>query len=158
MKKLLQFAMLLFSTATFARIGIDTSNSKSNGPDATHKSNAITVLKNGNTALGSINPNAKLDIDGNIALRSSGALISAVISATDITKSYIHYSGTTTFDSLPSGFQQEQLLIIAFKAAVALTDKTGNIKRNGDFNATASDTLQLIWNGTNWIELQRSAN
>jgi hypothetical protein len=40
-----------------------------NGPDIANRSNALLILKNGNTAIGSITPSTKLDVDGQIRIR-----------------------------------------------------------------------------------------
>jgi Head domain of trimeric autotransporter adhesin len=117
----------------------------------------INVLTSTKIGIATNSPNTTLDVNGNFALRSSGALV-ATIAAADITKSYIRYSGTTTFNTIVAGLQQGQILIIEFTANVTVTDNTGNLRLNGNFIATVDDTLQLIWNGSNWIELQRSAN
>jgi len=40
-----------------------------NGPDLAGRSNALVILKNGNTAIGNITPSTKLDVDGQIRMR-----------------------------------------------------------------------------------------
>jgi hypothetical protein len=53
------------------------------------------------------------------------------------------------------------LIIVAANSArtVVAKDATGNLRLNGDFSLDhQNDTLTLIYNGTNWLEVSRSDN
>jgi hypothetical protein len=53
------------------------------------------------------------------------------------------------------------LIIVAANSArtVVAKDGTGNLRLNGDFSLDhQNDTLTLIHNGSNWLEVSRSDN
>jgi hypothetical protein len=64
--------------------------------------------------------------------------------------------GTTSFGSISAGYCNRQ---VTLKFTDALTVFDGAvINMAGDFIVTANDTLTLIHDGTNWLEVSRSAN
>jgi len=66
---------------------IDANNNGS--VDAAERSNALVILKNGNTAIGNITPTTKLDVDGQVRIRSGAPAAGRVLtSAADGTASW----------------------------------------------------------------------
>ena len=64
-------------------------------------------------------------------------------------------------DTINGGFIGMFLLLKAANDArtVVVKDGTGNLKTNGDFSLThTDDTIALIYDGTNWLEVSRSDN
>ncbi len=68
-------------------------------------------------------------------------------------------SGVTTITSMTYGGQVGDILTLLFTGALQVT-KGNNIKINANFTSsgTATGSLTLCWDGTNMIELSRSAN
>jgi hypothetical protein len=66
----------------------------------------------------------------------------------------------TTIDTLVStGITAgTQITLIFASATVVVGDLTGNINLSAAFASTASATLTLIYDGTNWLEIARSLN
>jgi hypothetical protein len=62
--------------------------------------------------------------------------------------------------TIVAGRYAGQLLIIKVvsNAGTATFKDTGTQVLAGAFNPTANDTLTLIWDGTNWVEVSRSVN
>ena len=70
-------------------------------------------------------------------------------------------ASTDDLDTINDGFIGMTLLLKAANDArtVVIKDSTGNIKTNGDFSLThTDDTIALIYDGTNWLEISRSDN
>ncbi len=114
-----------------------------NGASSLTKSNAITVLKNGNTAIGNINPTERLDVDGKtktIDLQvTNGAAANKVLTS--------DASGNATWQTPASGGTTET-------ASNGLT-KTGNdiqlggaLTANTTITQTAAQALNFNNNGT----------
>jgi hypothetical protein len=64
-------------------------------------------------------------------------------------------------DTINGGENGMTLIIVAANSArtVVAKDATGNLLLNGDFSLDhQNDTLTLIYNGTNWLEISRSDN
>lgn len=64
-------------------------------------------------------------------------------------------------DTVNGGFIGMTLILKAANDArtVVVKDGTGNLKTNGDFSLThTDDTIALIYDGTNWLEISRSDN
>lgn len=70
---------------------------------------------------------------------------------------YFYVSGTTAINNIQVS-QRDRIITLIFNASVTLNDGVGNMKLNGNFAATADDSLTLLFNGTSWIELSRSPN
>jgi hypothetical protein len=68
----------------------------------------------------------------------------------------INVTGTTTITSITAG-QPDEIVTLIFAGALTVTDGS-NLRLNGNFVTTADDTLTLISDGTNWIEMARSTN
>jgi len=41
---------------------------------------------------------------------------------------------------------------------LTVNDGVGNIKLNGNFTSSMDDTLTLVYNGAEWVEIARSTN
>lgn len=65
-------------------------------------------------------------------------------------------TGTTGITTINSS--SVSIFTLKFTASLTVQDNTGNLKLNGDFVATADDTLTLYFDGTNCFEISRSAN
>lgn len=65
-------------------------------------------------------------------------------------------TGTTGITSITAE-HPGRIVTLKFAAALTLTDGS-NLKLNGNFVTTADDTITLVCDGTDWIELARSAN
>jgi hypothetical protein len=84
----------------------------------------------------------------------------SVASASTITLPFgqplVNVTGTTTINTITAaGFGTKVTLV--FAGALTVTDGS-NLKLAGNFVSTADDTLSLISDGTNWIEVSRSVN
>jgi hypothetical protein len=66
-------------------------------------------------------------------------------------------AGATTITNFTNG-QTGQIIYIIFTNANATLSDAGNLKLNGGFTSSGDDTMQLIYDGTNWYELARSVN
>lgn len=70
-------------------------------------------------------------------------------------------TGTTNIDTINFGQNTPpvgHITTLKFNASLTVNDGTGNLKLAGNFSATADDTLMIMWDGTNWVEVSRSAN
>lgn len=81
-------------------------------PNNIIKDNAMTVLKNGNVGIGVENPNASLEVNGDIILGESGTRFMEILEITGITG-----SGTFTAytDKLPSGWTGAKTRVLSFE-------------------------------------------
>jgi hypothetical protein len=66
-------------------------------------------------------------------------------------------SGATTITALDDGAQGQQLLIVCGDTNTTFSD-AGTLRLAGGLTCTADDTLTLIFDGTNWLEISRSVN
>lgn len=62
--------------------------------------------------------------------------------------------GTTTITSLPDGYEGQPITIIGAHSTTQLTDG-GTLKLAGNCVLDTDDTIQLIFDGTNWHEMTR---
>lgn len=69
---------------------------------------------------------------------------------------FITVTGTSNIDAITASWKGRRVTLI-FAGALGVTDGN-NLKLNGVFITSADDTLTLICDGTNWIEVSRSAN
>jgi len=70
---------------------------------------------------------------------------------------YFYVSGTATINNIQVS-QRDRVITMIFTDTATVSDAVGNIKLSGNLSATADDTLTLLYNGTDWIELSRSIN
>lgn len=89
----------------------------------------------------------------------TGTGFSQVASANTITlpgTNTVEVTGTTEIKKITAG-PAGQLARLIFKEALKVV-KGENLKMTSNFEATAFDTLTLISDGTNWLEVARAAN
>jgi len=67
-----------------------------------------------------------------------------------------HVTGNFDFANIAYPFA-DRVITLRFASSVGVLDG-GNLRLAGNFTATPDDTLTLIGDGTNWIEMSRSAN
>jgi hypothetical protein len=129
----------------------------------------LTISTEGNIGAGTTIPAVKMDIEGGLALDES--IFIATASPYTITvgnTSYIRLSSNSTANFrnivLSDGLTIGQVLIIECTAVspngVTLVDNPGasNMDLSSNFTMDQNDTITLLWNGTNWLELHRSVN
>jgi hypothetical protein len=68
----------------------------------------------------------------------------------------ITVTGTTSINNVQVS-RIGRIITLLFTDTVTVND-TGNLKLAGTFNAGVDDTLTLVYDGTNWLEISRSAN
>lgn len=74
------------------------------------------------------------------------------------TGNVFHVTGTTTVTSITStGILAGSRITIIFDGVLTFTDGS-NLKLAGDFTTSAADSITLVYDGTNWHEVARSAN
>lgn len=69
---------------------------------------------------------------------------------------YVNITGTTGITAITASWA-DRLVVLRFAGALTVTDGS-NLLLNGNFVTTADDTLTLVSDGTNWIEMARSVN
>lgn len=134
-----------------------------NGTSISIRSNAVTVLNNGNTGIGPITPEQKLDVDGGFILRDGGAIASTAttnITPSSSNRAYYRIAPTNTPGNraitLEDGTEAGQMIILQCQAAnatygVRLTDG-GNIQINtATLDLLNNDAATFIWDGNEWI-------
>jgi len=70
----------------------------------------------------------------------------------------IKITGTTAIENIDSSSLPGSELLLIFTSNVSLMNGTYNLRLASQFNATANDTLTLIFDGVNWLEKSRSVN
>jgi hypothetical protein len=86
-----------------------------------------------------------------VTINTSGAI------ALPTQGSYFRVSGAGTIETINGG-HVGRIIIFQFLTANTVVDNTGNLRLAGNLTADNNTTLQLIYNGTNWLELSRSVN
>ena len=67
-------------------------------------------------------------------------------------------TGTDEIQTITGGFVGQRVTL-KFAGALTLTDTTGNLSlRGADVSVLANDTIDLIYDGTNWYETSRTTN
>ena len=65
--------------------------------------------------------------------------------------------GATTVTNFTSGYAGQEIVLVFTDANTTLGD-SGNLKLSAAFTSTASDTMRLVFDGTDWYEQSRSVN
>jgi hypothetical protein len=89
-------------------------------------------------------------------LTATPAVASAATIAVPVGAELVNVTGTTTITSVAAGYVNQRVTLV-FAGILTFTDGS-NLKLAGNFVTTADDTISLICDGTNWIEIARSVN
>ena len=71
--------------------------------------------------------------------------------------SYFRISGAGTISNINGG-SVGRTLTLQFLTANTVVDNSGNLQLAGNLTANNNTILQLIYNGTKWLEISRSVN
>ena len=80
----------------------------------------------------------------------------ATLAIPNNTSRFFNVTGTTGITDI-AGKREDREIVLKFNGGLTVTDG-GNLSLNGNFSATANDTLTLACNGSTWFEVSRSAN
>ena len=99
--------------------------------------------------------------DGGSGIRDLQGGGTAVASAAALplpTGRVFHVTGTTSVTSITStNFQSGVVITLIFDGVLTFTDG-GNLVLTANFVTSADDTITLVYDGTSWFEIARSAN
>lgn len=145
-----------------------------NGTAFLSRSNALTMLKNGNTGLGTTTPGVKLDVDGAIAARPAATInLTAAITnlnpSTDNRTTYLlNPNGLPAARqvTLSNGTVAGQLIVlncVSNSANGFSLIEAGNIRHSAGGAGSSSDqdfydSITLMWNGTVWAQVAAAGN
>jgi hypothetical protein len=109
--------------------------------------------------------NATGSINGfNTNISASNCLLQGTItipSATTITpplgQNIQYVTGTTNINNV-SPSNVGRIIVLNFQNILTVNDGVGNLQLNGNFTTSVDDTLTLVYNGAQWVEIARSAN
>jgi hypothetical protein len=91
-------------------------------------------------------------------LLGGGTVVASATAMPLPTGRVFHVSGSTNITSITStNFAAGACITIIFDGVLTFTDGS-NLALAGDFVTTASDTISLCYDGTNWYETGRSIN
>ncbi|MCB0770238.1 MAG: hypothetical protein KDC00_07515 [Flavobacteriales bacterium] len=132
------------------------------------RSDALVILKNGNTGLGQSAPAVRMQVNGAIATEpGTGTIVANGMLIANAFRSFmmIDSNGPPALRviGLQNGLAAGQTLIIACTAAIpgngiTISDAT-NVAVNGTSRVLDfQDTITFIWNGTRWLETSFSQN
>jgi len=68
-----------------------------------------------------------------------------------------YVTGTTNINNISSS-NVGRIIVLNFQGILTVNDGVGNIKLNGNFTSSMDDTLTLVYNGAEWVEIARSTN
>ena len=145
-----------------------------NGTAFLSRSNALTMLKNGNTGLGTTTPGVKLEVDGALAARPAATLnLTAATTllnpAADNRTTYLlNPNGlpATRQVTLANGSVPGQLLVlhcVSNSANGFSLIEAGNIRHSAGGAGSSSDqdfydSITLMWNGSVWAQVAVAGN
>lgn len=87
----------------------------------------------------------------------TSAVASGATIAIDPHDVFIALSGSSTINTITQTYAGHSVKF-RINTTAAMADGAGNLKLAGAFTGTADDMIQLISDGTNWLEVSRSAN
>lgn len=134
----------------------------------------LTITSGGNMGIGTATPLTTLDIAGTLSIEDLGSTLdlspggSIDLNATN--RSFLRinipsvFSGSVALsatESISNGTRVGQILILEGKRQLGITipdDSNVQLAGNTDYDMRTNDTLTLIWDGTDWIEIGRSNN
>jgi hypothetical protein len=145
-----------------------------NGTAFLVRSNAFTMLKNGNAGFGTTTPGVKVDVDGAIAARPAAILnLSAAVTnlapSTDNRSTYFLNSNglpAARQVTLSNGTVVGQLVVlhsVSNSANGFSLIESGNIRHSAGGVGSASDqdfydSITLMWNGSTWAQIALANN
>jgi hypothetical protein len=98
----------------------------------------------------------RIDEKGILSTSLGGSVASGATIAP--TGNVFHVTGNASITSIATtGLRAGATLTLIFDGAATLVDG-GTLKLAGNLVATADDTVELVWDGTNWYETRRSVN
>jgi len=111
-------------------------------------------------------PSVTLQVGGNFAMGTGGEL---TVSTGSVTATHSYHTvdtesdaSTDDLDTISGGVVAGQIIVIKAEntaRSVVAKDGTGNLKLAGDFTMdNTEDTLMLVYDGSNWLEVTRSNN
>jgi len=122
----------------------------------------------GNDRLGvkESSPSTTLQVGGNVAFGTGGEL---TISSGVVTSTHSYHTvdtesdaSTDDLDTINGGVVAGQIIVLKAEntaRSIVAKDGTGNLKLSGDFTMdNTEDTLMLVYDGSNWLEVTRSNN
>jgi hypothetical protein len=124
-------------------------------------------ITGGNLGIGTTNPSTTLHVEGDVAFGDGSEL---TISSGVVTVTHAYHTIDTESNDISdnlvtiNGYNVAgQILVIRAvhedRTVIAIDDLGGNLRLDGNFDMNHSeDTLVLIYDGTNWIELSRTDN
>lgn len=131
------------------------------GTDGGVANSYVTFARSSKNAdfAGSVTVNKKLIVGDNTALTISGGVITTTGSYHRVDTEAS--AATDDLDTINGAVLGMRLILSSVDSArdITLKDGTGNLRLAGDFTLSANtSTIQLISNGTVWLELSRSSN
>jgi hypothetical protein len=126
----------------------------------------FVIDQDGKVGIGIASPSTSLHVDGDVAFGDGSELTisGGTVTATDSyhTIDTEGNAGTDDLETINGGSVAGEILIIRADNSgrdVVAKDGTGNLRLEGHFTMdNAEDTLTLIFDGSNWLEISRSDN
>jgi hypothetical protein len=128
---------------------------------------AMTIVNNGQIGIGTGDPKTLLQVDGGVTITPPAAIniTSDNFALTVGNRSTINITSNSNVANsrtivLSNGLANGQLLFILFTGSSNVADipDSGNCRLSGNMPFGVDETLSLMWNGSNWVELSRSSN
>jgi hypothetical protein len=91
------------------------------------------------------------NIQGNINVASASTI------TPPLGENIQYVTGTTNINNI-SASNVGRIIVLNFQGILTVNDGVGNIKLNGNFTTSVDDTLTLVYNGAEWVEIARSTN
>lgn len=135
-------------------------------PNSGTLTEGMRISKDGYVGIGTPTPGTSLEVNGAVTYTPSPILFSSTpATLTPGNEGYIRLSASVPIanTAIAAGLKPGQILIlevIVGSSTINITDDnvTVDLNANSDYNMKAKDTLTLIWNGTEWLEVGRSHN
>ncbi len=128
---------------------------------------AMTIVNNGQIGIGTGDPKTLLQVNGGVTITPPAAIniTSDNFALTVGNNSTINITSNSNVANsrtivLSNGLANGQLLFILFTGSSNVADipDSGNCRLAGNMPFGVDETLSLMWNGSNWVELRRSVN